>query len=159
MSEAPARKGPFFEDFHVGDVFEHGMGRTITETDNIWFTLLTMNQNPIHLDRAYAEGTEFGKPLVNSTLTLAIVTGLSVSDLSRNAVNLGWERVRLPAPLFEGDTLYARTEILSVRESRSRSHMGVVGARTTGYKQDGRVVLECERAVLVFKRAHAPEVR
>lgn len=156
MSEEPARKGPFFEDFRVGGVFEHGMGRTITETDNIWFTLLTMNQNPIHLDRAYAEGTEFRRPLVNSTLTLAIVTGLSVSDLSRNAVNLGWERVRLPAPLFEGDTLYARTEILSVRESRSRPHMGVVGARTTGYQQDGRVVLECERAVLVFKRAHAP---
>jgi len=156
MSDTAGRSGRFFEDFRAGDIYEHGMGRTVTTTDNVWFTLLTMNQNPIHLDHEYARHTEFGRPLVNSTLTLAIVTGLSVKDLSQNAVNLGWERVRLPAPLFEGDTLYARTEILDVRESRSRPHMGVVRARSVGYQQDGRVVLECERAVLVFKREHAP---
>lgn len=156
MSDVPGWQGRFFEDFHSGDVLRHPMGRTITPADNIWFTLLTMNQNPIHLDRAYAEHTEFGRPLVNSTLTLAIVTGLSVADLSQNAVNLGWERVRLPAPLFEGDTLYARTEVLETRPSRSRPGMGVVRARSEGFKQDGTVVLECERAVLVYRRDHAP---
>lgn len=159
MGEVQGWQGRFFEDFHVGDVLRHPMGRTITSTDNIWFTLLTMNQNPIHLDRTYAEHTEFGRPLVNSTLTLAIVTGLSVADLSQNAVNLGWEAVRLPAPLFEGDTLYARTEVLETRPSRSRPAMGVVRARSEGYQQDGTVVLECERAILVYRRDHAPSRR
>lgn len=100
-----------YEDFEVGDVYQHRLGRTITKTDNIWFTLLTVNPNPIHFDSVYAAQTDFKQPLVDSTLTLAIVTGLSVSDLSQNAINLGWDEVRLPNPLFEGDTIYAESEI------------------------------------------------
>src|SRR6266403_6226634 len=112
--------GRFYEDFKVGDVYEHVLGRTITTTDNIWFTLLTQNTAPIHFDAHYAAQTEFGKPLVNSTFTLALVTGLSVADVSQYAVNLGWDEVRMPAPVFEGDTIYAQTEVLSRRESKSR---------------------------------------
>lgn len=119
-------------------------------------TLLTVNTNPIHLDSHYAAQTEFGRPLVNSTLTLAIITGLSVADISQNAINLGWEKVTLPHPVFEGDTLYARTEILEKRESRSRPHMGIVRLRTTGVNQDGVTVMEFERSILVYKRDGAP---
>ena len=109
-------QGRCFEEFEVGAVYEHRAGRTVTSTDNIWFTLLTMNTHPVHLDHAYAARTEIGRPLVNSTLTLAIVTGITVADVSQNAVaNLGWDKVRLPAPLFEGDTLYARSEVLELR--------------------------------------------
>ena len=132
--------GLFYEDFLVGDIYEHGMGRTITDADNIWFTLITMNNNPIHFDKAYAAKTEFKKILVDSTFTLALVTGLSVNDLSRNAINLGWDDVRLPNPVFEGDTIYARSEILSTRESKSRPHMGIVSVKTTGYNQNDVVV-------------------
>jgi itaconyl-CoA hydratase len=146
-----------FEDFHTALVIRHPLGRTITATDNAWFTLLTVNSNPIHFDRHYAAQTEFGQPLVNSTLTLAVVTGLSVADVSQNAVNLGWDEVRMPAPVFEGDTLYAQTEVLSTRESKSRPHMGVVEIKTTGYKQDGTVVMEFRRTILVYKRGHAPQ--
>lgn len=146
-----------FEDFHPGLVIRHPLGRTITATDNAWFTLLTVNSNPIHFDRHYAAQTEFGQPLVNSTLTLAVVTGLSVADVSQNAVNLGWDEVRMPVPVFEGDTLYAQTEVLSARESKSRPHMGVVEIKTTGYKQDGTVVMEFRRTILVYKRGHVPQ--
>src|SRR6186713_3013775 len=139
-------KGRVFEDFEVGDVYRHPLGRTITQTDNIWFTLLTVNNNPIHFDAAYAARTEWGRPLVDSTLTLAIATGLSVTDISLNAINLGWDEVRLPNPLFEGDTLYAQSEVLETRESRSRPHMGIVRLRTTGFNQDGSVVIEFIRA-------------
>ena len=146
-----------YEDFHPGLVIRHPLGRTITATDNTWFTLLTANTNPIHFDRHYAAQTEFGQPLVNSTFTLALVTGLSVADVSQNAVNLGWDEVRMPAPVFEGDTIYAQTEVLSTRESKSRPHMGLVEIKTTGYKQDGTVVMEFRRTILVYKRGHAPE--
>src|SRR5665213_1989262 len=125
--------GRCYEDFEVGFVIRHPLGRTISTTDNTWFTLLTVNTNPIHFDAHYSAQTEFGKPLVNSTLTLAIVTGLSVADISRHAVNLGWDEVRLPNPLFEGDTLYAETEVLSARSSKSRPNMGVVEVKTTGF--------------------------
>ena len=149
--------GRCFEDFAVGAVYDHRAGRTITTTDNIWFTLLTMNTHPAHLDHAYAARTEFGRPLVNSTLTLAIVTGISVDDLSRNALaNLGWDQVRLPAPVFEGDTLYARSEVLEVRPSASRPEAGVVRVRTVGFNQDGATVIEFERAIMVYRRAHLP---
>jgi len=147
-----------YEDFHAGLVIRHGLGRTITAADNTWFTLLTVNSNPIHFDRHYAAQTEFGQPLVNSTFTLAVVTGLSVADVSQNAVNLGWDEVRMPAPVFEGDTIYAQTEVVSARESKSRPQMGVVEIRTTGYKQDGTVVMEFRRTILVYKRGCAPEV-
>jgi acyl dehydratase len=135
----------------------HPIGRTITSTDNTWFTLLTVNTNPIHFDRHYAAQTEFGQPLVVSTLTLAIVVGLSVADVSQFAVNLSWQEISMPAPVFEGDTLYAQTEVLSMRESRSRPNMGIVEVKTTGYKQDGTVVMTFRRTILVYKRGHVPE--
>jgi len=148
-----ARQGRDLEDFAPGDVYEHRPGRTITRTDNIHFSLLTMNRHPAHCDAAHAAGTEFGRELVNSTLTLAIVTGLTVDDVSARAIaNLGWSNVTLPAPVFVGDTLYARTKVLSVRRSASRPGQGIVTTRTQGYNQDGTVVLRFERASLVPSR-------
>jgi itaconyl-CoA hydratase len=146
-----------YEDFEVGATIRHAVGRTVTTTDNIWFTLLTANTNPIHFDAHYAAQTEFGKPLMNSTFTLALVTGLSVADISRHAVNLGWDEVRMPAPVFEGDTIYAQTEILSKRESKSRPNMGLVEIKTIGFKQDGTVVMSYRRTILVYKRGHEPK--
>ena len=148
--------GRHLEDFRVGDVYEHRPGRTIGEADNTWFTLLTMNTHPVHFDAAYSAKTEFGRPLVNSCLTLAIVTGMSVSDLSQKAVaNLGWDNIRLTAPVFVGDTIYAESEVLEVRESRSRPTQGIVTVRTTGKKADGTVFMTYERSLLVPKRGHA----
>ena len=148
--------GRHLEDFRVGDVYEHRPGRTIGEADNTWFTLLTMNTHPVHFDAAYSARTEFGRPLVNSCLTLAIVTGMSVSDLSQKAVaNLGWDKVRLIAPVFVGDTIYAESEVLEVRESKSRPTQGIVTVRTTGKKADGTVFMTYERSFLVPKRGHA----
>jgi itaconyl-CoA hydratase len=149
--------GRCYEDFEDGMLIRHPLGRTISSTDNTWFTLLTVNTNPIHFDAHYAAQTEFGKPLVNSTLTLALVTGLSVADVSQYAVNLGWDEVRMPHPVFEGDTIYAQTEVLNRRESKSRPTMGVVEIKTTGFKQDGEIVMEFRRTILVYKRGHAPE--
>jgi itaconyl-CoA hydratase len=151
--------GRVFEDFEVGDVFDHPLGRTILAADNTWFTLLTMNTNPVHFDAAYAAHTEFGKPLVNSCLTLAIVTGQSVTDVSQNALaNLGWEEVKMPHPVFEGDTIYSRSEVLGIRESTSRPQVGIVRVKTTGFNQDRKVVLEFTRSIMVYKRAHLPRV-
>jgi len=152
-------RGRFLEDFRVGDVYRSRVGRTVTETDNIWFTLLTMNTNQMHFNRPLAERTEFGQPLVVSTLTLAIVLGLSVADTSENAVaNLGWDEIKLPRPVFAGDTLWAESGVLSARDSRSRPNCGVVGVRTRGINQQAVVVIEFTRSFLVFKRA-APEAR
>jgi len=152
-------KGRFFEDFEIGDVFEHPLGRTITSADNIWFTLLTQNTAPIHFDHHYASQTEFGKPLVNSALTLALVTGQSVTDISQNVMaNLGWDEVRLPNPVFEGDTVYSRSEVLECRESRSRKNVGIVTVRTTGFNQDGTEVISFRRTVMVYRRGHAPHI-
>ena len=126
-------RGRHYEDFEVGDIYEHPLGRTVLSVDNSWFTLLTQNTNPIHFDRHYAAQTEFGKPLVDSTFTLALVTGQSVIDLTQNAMaNLGWDEVRLPNPLFEGDTVYSRSEVLSKRESKSRPNVGIVATRVDG---------------------------
>jgi acyl dehydratase len=150
--------GRFYEDFEPGQIIRHPLGRTITSTDNAWFTLLTVNANPIHFDANYASQTEFGKPLVNSTFTLALVTGLSVADVSQYAVNLGWDEVRMPAPVFEGDTIYAQTEVLSRRESKSRPNMGIVEIKTSGFKQDGTIVIEYRRTILVYKRGHQPQI-
>jgi len=158
MLDAPPADGRFFEDFSAGMILRHALGRTITATDNTWFTLLTMNTNPMHFDAHYAAQTAFGKPLVNSTLTLAVVTGLSVSDVSRHGVNLGWEAIRLPAPVFEGDTIYAQSEVLGTRQSSSRPNMGVVEVRTVGFNQDGTVVVEFNRAILVYRRGHGPRI-
>ena len=151
--------GRVFEDFAVGDIYEHPLGRTLLAADNIWFTCLTMNTNPIHFDAAYAAKTEFGKPLVDSTFTLALVTGQSVIDLSINVMaNLGWDEVRLPNPLFEGETVYSRSEVLEKRESKSRPNVGIVTFRTTGFNQDGVVVIEYKRTVMIYKRGHVPKV-
>jgi acyl dehydratase len=158
MSIKPGWMGRLFEDFEVGDVYQHPLGRTVIAADNIWFTLLTQNTNPIHFDRAYAAQTEYGKPLVDSTFTLALVTGQSVMDISQNAMaNLGWDEVRLPNPLFEGDTVYSRSEVLEKRESKSRPNVGIVRFKTTGYKQDGTVVIEFKRTVMVYRRGHLPQ--
>jgi acyl dehydratase len=147
--------GRYYEDFVVGDVYEHRPGRTISEADNTWFTLLTMNTHPLHFDQAYAARSEFGRPLVNSCLTLSIVVGMSVSDVSYKAIgNLGWTDVRLTAPVFAGDTLYAQSEVLSKRESRSRPTQGIVTVRTVGRKADGTEVISFERTVLAPKRGH-----
>jgi acyl dehydratase len=160
MTTQEGWRGRYFEDFEVGDVYEHPLGRTITSTDNSWFTLLTQNTAPPHVDHHYAAQTEFGRPLVNSCLTLALVTGQSVTDVSQNVfANLGWDEVRLPNPLFEGDTVYSRSEVLELRASRSRPNVGVVTVRTSGYVPDrggGREVISFRRTVLVYRREAAP---
>jgi itaconyl-CoA hydratase len=152
-------RGRFFEDFEVGDIYEHPLGRTVTTTDNSWFTLLTQNTAAIHFDHYYASQTEFGKPLVDSTFTLALVTGQSVTDISQNVfANLGWDEVRLPAPVFEGDTIYSRSEVLERRESRSRPDVGIVKVKTTGFNQDSTVVISFERTIMVYKKDYAPKI-
>ena len=149
--------GRVFEDFTIGDIYEHPLGRTILDADNIWFTCLTMNTNPIHFDGEYAKQTEFKKRLVNSCFTLSLVTGQSVTDLTMNAVaNLGWDEVRLPNPLFEGDTVYSRSEVLETRESKSRPNVGIVRVKTTGVNQDKTLVIEFTRTFMVWKRGHVP---
>ncbi len=152
-------KGRFFEDFEVGDVYQHPLGRTVITTDNLWFTLLTQNTAPIHFDHYYSAQTEFGKPLVDSTFTLALVTGQSVTDISQNVfANLGWDEVRLPNPVFEGDTIYSQTEFLEKRESKSRANVGIVKVKSTGYNQEGKVVITFLRTILVYKRGQAPKI-
>lgn len=148
--------GRYYEDFEVGHVYEHRPGRTLTENDNIWFTLLTMNTHPLHFDNAYAAKSEFGQALVNSCLTLSVVVGMSVSDVSQKAIgNLGWNDIKLTAPVFVGDTLYAESTVLGKRESASRPTQGIVTVRTVGLKSDGTEVISFERTVLVPKRGHA----
>jgi itaconyl-CoA hydratase len=148
--------GRHYEHFTVGDIFEHRPGRTISETDNTWFTLLTMNTHPLHFDAAYAAETEFGSPLVNSCLTLSMVVGMSVKDLSLKAVaNLGWDKIKLTAPVFVGDTIYSTSEVLAKRESRSRPDQGIVTVRTTGLKADGTEFMTFERSFLVPMRKNA----
>lgn len=150
-------RGRFYEDFDVGDVFTSRIGRTITDVDNIWFTCLTMNTNPLHFDAHYAGRTRWGKLLVNSTLTLAIVTGLTVPDTSEHAAaNLAWTDIKLPNPVFAGDTIWAESEILEKRESRSDPHVGIVSMRSRGINQRREVVCEFRRTFMVYKRT-APE--
>jgi acyl dehydratase len=157
MAKKPGWTGRVFEDFVVGDVYEHPLGRTITQADNIWFTCLTLNTNPIHFDAEYAARTEFKRPLVNSCFTLALVTGQSVIDLTINGVaNLAWDDIRLPHPVFEGDTIYASSEVLETRESASRPKMGIVKVRSTGVNQDGKTVIEFTRTFMIWKRGHVP---
>lgn len=149
--------GRVYEDFEVGDIYPHPLGRTVIAADNIWFTMMTQNTNPIHFDQAYAAKTEFKRTLVNSCFTLALVTGQSVTDLSQNVMaNLGWDEVRLPNPVFEGDTIYSRSEVLEKRESNSRPNVGIVRVKTTGFNQDGKTVIEYKRTFMVYKRGHVP---
>jgi itaconyl-CoA hydratase len=149
-------QGRFLEDFKVGDVYRSRIGRTVTQTENIQFTLLTNNTNQIHFNADYGEKSGFGGCLVNSLLTIAIVAGLSVPDVSENGIALGWEEIRLPIPVRPDDTLYSESEVLEVRESRSRPSQGIVSVKTLGYNQRGEVVVEMRRSVLVWKRNHAP---
>lgn len=149
--------GRVWEDFQPGEVIYHPFGRTVTQSDNQLFTLMTQNVAKIHLDAHYSAGTEFGRPLVNSAFTLALVTGQSTVDLSMNVfANLGWDEVRLPAPVFEGDTIHARTKIMSARPSTSRPGVGVVLAATEGFNQDGVVVISFRRTFLVYRRGQVP---
>jgi itaconyl-CoA hydratase len=149
--------GRYFEDFEVGHVYEHRPGRTITDADNVWFTLLTMNTHPAHFDYEFAKKTEFGKPLVCSPFTVALMVGMSVSDVSQKAVaNLGWQDIRLTRPLFPGDTLYAESEVMEKRESKSRPEQGVVTVRTTGKNQHGEIVCTFQRSMLIWKRGFGP---
>ena len=146
-------RGRYFEDFAVGDVFRSRFGRTVTQTDNIWFTCLTMNTNPLHFDETFAARTRFGRPLVNSAFTLALVTGLTVPDTSENAAaNLAWTDIKLPKPVFEGDTLHAESEILDVRESASNPDVGIVSMRCRGVNQRGEVVIEFKRTFMAYRR-------
>ena len=150
--------GLYYEDFEVGDVFEHRPGRTITDVDNIWMTLLTMNVQQVHFDAAYAAQTEWKKMLVDSTFTLALLTGMSVRTVSAKVVaNLGWDKVKATHPVFPGDTLYAESKVLSKRESKSRPTQGIVTVSTRGVNQDGAKVMSFERTMLIYKRDHSPE--
>jgi acyl dehydratase len=160
MATKPGWSGRAFEDFTIGDVYEHPLGRTVLAADNVWFTCLTMNTNPIHFDAEYASRTEFKKPLVNSCFTLALVTGQSVIDLTMNGVaNLSWDDVRMPNPLFEGDTVYSKSEVLDTRESKSRPTAGIVQVKTTGVNQHGATIIEFKRTFMVWKRGHVPRKR
>jgi itaconyl-CoA hydratase len=150
--------GLYYEDFEPGDVFEHRPGRTILDVDNTWFTLLTMNTQELHFDAAYAARTEWKKPLVDSTLTLALLTGMSVRTVSAKVVaNLGWDKVKATHPVFAGDTLYAESTVLHKRESKSRPTQGLVTVSTRGLNQDGAPVMSFERTMLVYQRGHSPE--
>jgi len=148
--------GRYFEDFEVGDVYKHPFGRTVTETDNVWFTNLTMNLNPMHFNEPYAAATEFGERLVDGTFVIALAVGMSVVDVSVNATaNLGYDDVRHHAPVFHGDTIFAESEVLSKRESASREHVGIVTTELRAFNQDGDLVLSLERTPMVLKRSHA----
>ncbi|MCZ8261184.1 MAG: MaoC family dehydratase [Beijerinckiaceae bacterium] len=157
MSVQPGWNGRFFEDFAPGDIYKHPLGRTVTATDNAWFTQLTLNTAHLHFDANYASKTSFGRPLVNSCFTLSLVTGQSVTDVSQNVfANLGWDEVRLPHPVFEGDTLYAESEVLEARASGSRPETGIVAIRTIGYNQDGDIVISFRRTLMVYRRGQGP---
>jgi itaconyl-CoA hydratase len=153
MTVSDSRSGRYFEDFQRGDVYRHPLGRTITEADNTWFTLLTCNTNQMHFNAAFAEHSVYGKILVNSGFTVALLLGLTVSDISQNAVaNLGWDSIRLPHPVFVGDTLYAESQVLSLRDSKSRPYAGIVKVRSQGLNQHGDVCIRFVRSVLVNRR-------
>ena len=157
MAAPKSWRGRFYEDFAVGDVFKSRLGRTVTEVDNIWFTCLTLNTNQVHFNTPYAEQTQFGKPLVNSAFTLALVTGMTVPDTSENAAaNLQWTDIKLPKPVFAGDTLWAESEITELRESQSNPNVGIVSMRCRGINQRREVVIEFKRTFMLYKR-DAPE--
>ncbi|MCC5975230.1 MAG: MaoC family dehydratase [Rubellimicrobium sp.] len=150
--------GRYFEDFTVGDIYEHRPGRTISEADNTWFTLLTMNTHPLHFDAEYAKNSEFGRCIVASPLTVSILVGMSVSDVSQKAIaNMGWTDIRMTAPVFAGDTLTSESEVLGKRESKSRPNAGLVTVKTRGFNQSGTLVCDFERTILIAKRGHAPD--
>jgi itaconyl-CoA hydratase len=150
--------GLYYEDFEPGDVFEHRPGRTVLDVDNTYFTLLTLNVQELHFDAAYAAKTEWKKPLVDSTFTLALLTGMSVRTVSAKVVaNLGWDKVKATHPVYAGDTLYAESTVLQKRPSKSRPTQGIVTVSTRGINQDGKEVMSFERTMLIYRRGHSPE--
>ena len=153
------QSGRHYEQFEVGETYSHRPGRTITETDNTWFTLLTMNTHPLHFDKEYAKKSEFGQILVNSAFTVSLIVGMSVRDVSQNAIaNLGWKEIRLPSPVFVGDTLYAKSTVLEKRESKSRPTAGIVKVSTLGEKSDGTLVCDFERTMLIPKQGYGIKI-
>ena len=158
MTTKDGWQGRFFEDFAVGDVYHHPLGRTVITADNIWFTLLTMNTHPLHFDEEYGRQSEFGRCIVASPFTVALMVGMSVTDVSQKAIaNLGWTDIKLTHPVFPGDTLYAESEVLAKRESKSRPDAGIVTVRTTGKNQDGVAVCTFDRTMLVQRQGHTLE--
>lgn len=148
-------QGRFFEDFIVGDVYKHPYGRTITETDNVWFTNMTMNLNPMHFNEEYASATEFDKRLVNSAFTFSVATGMSVIDVSQNSTAaLGFDDIQLHAPVYHGDTIFSESEVIDKRESESRDHVGIVTTELRAYNQKNELVLSLQRANFILKREH-----
>ena len=157
--EITEQSGRHYEQFEVGDTYAHKPGRTISETDNTWFTLLTMNTHPLHFDKEYAKKSEFGQILVNSAFTVSLTVGMSVRDVSQNAIaNLGWKEIRLPSPVFVGDTLYAESTVLEKRESNSRPNAGIVKVSTLGQKSDGTLVCDFERTMLIPKQGYGIKI-
>ena len=153
------QSGRHYEQFEIGDTYSHRPGRTISETDNTWFTLLTMNTHPLHFDKEYAKKSEFGQILVNSAFTVSLIVGMSVRDVSQNAIaNLGWKEIRLPSPVFVGDTLYAESTVLEKRESKSRPNAGIVKVSTLGKKSDGTLVCDFERTMLIPKQGYGIKI-
>lgn len=149
-------QGRFYEDFEIGDLYQHPLGRTISEADNTWFTLLTMNTNQMHFNAEYAAKSEFGKPLVVSTFTVAIAVGQSVTDITQNAfANLGWGDIRMTHPVFAGDTLFSESLVIEKRESGSRPGAGIVTVRTRTLNQDGKEVCSFRRTFYVYKHGAA----
>ena len=154
------RFGRYYEDFNVGEIYEHRPGRTISETDNTWFTLLTMNTHPMHFDAEYAKHSEFGRCIICSPLTVALMVGMSVTDVSQKAIaNLGWTDIKMTFPLFAGDTLTAESEVLDKRESASRPNAGIVTVKTSGYNQDGKLVCTFQRTMLIAKAGFDVETK
>lgn len=152
MTHKAGWTGRFFDDFEIGDLYQHPLGRTVSETDNTWFTLMTMNTNQMHFNAEYACRSEFGRPLVVSTLTIAIAVGQSVTDLTQNAfANLGWDDIKMTHPVFAGDTLYSESIVLEKRESSSRPGAGIVTVRTRTLNQDGTEVCSFKRTFYVYK--------
>lgn len=150
--------GRHYEEFTIGDIYEHRPGRTITQNENIWFTLLTMNTHPMHFDEEYAKASEFGQCIVCSPFTVALLVGMSVTDVSQKAIaNLGWGDIKMTHPLYAGDTLYGESEVMEKRESASRPGAGIVTVKTTGFNQDGKVVCTFVRTMLIAKQGHSVE--
>ncbi len=145
--------GLYFEEFTVGQKFQHAIRRTILEADNVWFSALTHNPAPLHIDAEYMKGTEFGRPIINSCLTLAFMVGISIGDttLGTTVANLGWDEVRFPKPLFPGDTIHIETEVLELRDSKSRPDNGIVVFAHRAFNQNDELVGECKRSVLMLR--------
>jgi len=148
--------GRFYEDLAVGDIYKHPHGRTVTETDNVWFSHITMKSSPLHSNEAYMASTEYGERIVDGTFVIALAVGMSVADVSENAVaNLGYEEIHHHAPVFHGDTLFAESEVVSKRESNSRDDVGIVETELRTFNQTGELVLSLREALLIEKRASA----